>query len=115
MERINYKHNDMTDPSLDHAASFAGTYVDEKGRSITLKELDKRDRFGRKQWQWERDTESFDVGDKIHTLYQFDGISMGYKKSGFQIRMYFDRTDEGTKGFFYNASPSTKMFYFRKK
>ena len=105
---------DLTNPKLDYGEQFAGTFKSATGQEMTLSLLPERDKYGRREWLWERDKTHFKEGAKLKTLTQFDGISLGDKKLGRQTRMYYKVENGKIVGFYYNTWPVTKLEYFEK-
>jgi len=105
--------NDIVDKSMDYGEQFEGEYQNEDGQTFSLKSTEK-DAFNRRVWIWERDKEQFDYHKKLKTLYQFDGVSAGYKKHGHQTRLFFDIKEGKVLGFYYYTTPTIESVYFRK-
>jgi CubicO group peptidase (beta-lactamase class C family) len=109
--------NDLTDVKKDFSSQFSGVYTNEEGDVMAFIPVTKTDvALNRQQWRWERSSAKFKVHRSISYLNKWDGISIGFKEHGRQVRVYFDVNKAGrVVGMYYNAFPMRTLIYFKKQ
>jgi hypothetical protein len=115
IKQMTGNQTDLTDPKLDYGDQMAGRYLDEDGVEMQLKLMPKRDKYGRRQWLWERPDSLFPHQKKYKSLFQIDGVSMGKMMPSQTIRLYMDIDKGKVKGLYAYRPPLTKGLYFRKE
>jgi hypothetical protein len=108
------KGNDLTDAALDFGTQFEGKYRNKKGEEMQFDRIEGLDKYGRRNWNWLYNTEELESNKTRKVLYQFDGVSMGFKTQGEQTRMYFKVIEGQVSGMYFNSWPSIQFDYFEK-